>query len=402
MQNTTEAIGRSRFLDGSSAGIPFPVLGPTSRVRIPSLGPEQGPNIHPVSVVELQELRRLSDLHDSPSPVSVAPYSVVDGLSVSKYINGLRSLRNSRFRGGNSGNREGPVAGGAGKGGRGGDELGIASAGAFEEPNEEGPEKRGPMTIVDFIELQDNIVREKSGERIFDNSRVHWRPLYLVFTQAIWDHLVTPYEAADMLATFHAGKEAESTFDHKLGIYNFLGMEIRANEMFSQAAHSGTPVTVAIIDLDKFKVINDINGHKIGDEVLKAVAKHWREHMRPEDVLARYGGEELAILLNMPISNALEIIELAQLTMTQAVEVELADKNIFIKQPVTASIGVAQTNTLRANMSSDELLEIYEEVQKHADDAMYVAKEYGRDRFIIYHDLSPSEIELAMRLRQKK
>lgn len=400
MQNLTEAIGRTRYLDGNVTGAVLPVLGPTSRIRPTIPGQDQDSYSHPISVVELQDLLlHQTNLPDSQTPVSVAPYTPVDSLAAWRYI---KDLGRSHFRRGDTENRQGPVAGDSGKGGRGGDNIGVARGGAFEEPEGNGHDNRGLMTIVDFFALQDRISREKSGERIFDNSKDHWRPHYLVLMDAVWHHKITAYQAADMLATFHAGNQAESTFDHKLGIYNILGLDIRANEMFSHAARSGTPVTVGLIDLDLFKVVNDSYGHTVGDAVLKAVAKHWKGHMRPEDILGRFGGEEILFLLNMPIETALLVIERAQSTMTNAVRTELARKNIIITQPVTASIGCAVTNSLKADMSQEELLVVYQELQEQADSAMYVAKEYGRNRTINYHDLTQGEVELAKLLRQKK
>ena len=78
---------------------------------------------------------------------------------------------------------------------------------------------------------------------------------------------------------------------------NRLLFQDRLQQAMARSARTGSPLAVIVIDLDKFKAINDQEGHRIGDKVLKAVAKRLRTGLRDTDTVARIGGDEFAIVL---------------------------------------------------------------------------------------------------------
>ncbi len=121
-----------------------------------------------------------------------------------------------------------------------------------------------------------------------------------------------------------------------------------------------------MIDVDRFKSINDTFGHNVGDEVIKAVATILRTHKRSSDIVGRLGGEEFAmILLEATLENAFAAAERLRQLVTESV-IAAGGHNI----QVTVSIGVS---ACRPETSSiDELL-------KQADVALYVAKHAGRN-----------------------
>ena len=125
--------------------------------------------------------------------------------------------------------------------------------------------------------------------------------------------------------------------------------------MLSGARRHHRPLTVAVIDVDHFKAVNDTRGHAEGDRVLAAVAHAMRNHIRAEDQLGRLGGEEFLALLPDADANAGAVA--AEKLRASVVEVV-----------VTVSIGWAAWE----GESADELL-------IRADDALYVAKSRGRD-----------------------
>jgi len=133
---------------------------------------------------------------------------------------------------------------------------------------------------------------------------------------------------------------------------------------------------VMFVDLDQFKHINDVHGHATGDEVLKQVALRLRQHLRSEDTVARFGGDEFVILLP-------ELSGQEEAAATQAFAV--ADKvRVALEQPVgidgvnhlsTASIGVALFP--KAGASADDLV-------READIALYRAKDGGRNAVVFF------------------
>lgn len=139
---------------------------------------------------------------------------------------------------------------------------------------------------------------------------------------------------------------------------------------------SGKPFSVLMLDIDFFKNVNDEFGHMVGDDVLRAFAQRVREHLRPEDVCVRFGGEEFVVVLpRTTLEAALEVAE--RLRQGVAQSPLLAAPRV----KVTVSIGVA---TLKPKQTVADLLVT-------ADAAVYIAKNAGRDQV---HPSSAAALEL--------
>ncbi|MGY1610128.1 diguanylate cyclase [Geodermatophilus sp. SYSU D00700] len=157
--------------------------------------------------------------------------------------------------------------------------------------------------------------------------------------------------------------------DPLTGLANRRHLVEQAPRTWRQARREGLRVAAMVIDLDHFKQVNDVHGHAVGDAVLQTVARALSATVRPSDVLARLGGEELVVL--GLVGDPGEAQRLAE-RLRQAV----AGARTAQGHGVTASIGVALTRPVDGEDPAAALWWLVD----RADAAMYEAKQGGRDR----------------------
>lgn len=139
-----------------------------------------------------------------------------------------------------------------------------------------------------------------------------------------------------------------------------------AEHEINRSHRYGLPLTVAYIDLDNFKAVNDQLGHQTGDDLLMTVVSTIRSHIRSSDILARFGGDEFVILLpDTPGEAALKFLNKLHDHLDQT----MAHKG----WPVSFSIGAATFSTVPATV---------DEVIRHADELMYTVKHGGKNRLL--------------------
>ena len=162
--------------------------------------------------------------------------------------------------------------------------------------------------------------------------------------------------------------------DALTGLPNRLSFVDALSESLKKAAISGSPVGILFLDLDHFKLINDSLGHHAGDALLRAVAPRLRSHLRPGDVVARFGGDEFGILIDRLAdeAEAVAIADRVGAAFTQPFSIDGVDHF------VNASIGVAVSRVTEERPVNAELL------IRDADAAMYRAKEGGRARCVLF------------------
>jgi diguanylate cyclase (GGDEF)-like protein len=164
----------------------------------------------------------------------------------------------------------------------------------------------------------------------------------------------------------------DSRADSKTGLLNAATWEREATAEVIRAVRTRTPLAIAVLDIDRFKVINDTYGHLVGDQVLKELARSLDSVLRDYDRAGRFGGEEFSLLL--PQTRAVDAFRIAE-----RVRASIADLSIIVpgatggeRVHVTVSIGVA---ALDSGCKRE-----YSELMAAADAALYRAKAGGRDQ----------------------
>lgn len=179
--------------------------------------------------------------------------------------------------------------------------------------------------------------------------------------------------------------------DDLTGLPNRALLDDRLAQALAQAYRSGRPMALLVLDLDGFKSINDSYGHAFGDSLLTAVARRLAGVVRQGDTVARLGGDEFVLML-VDLVCADDAVMVAQkIVDTMALPLTVGTRSLH----VSASIGIC---TYTGDSSTGETL------LKHADVAMYRAKQQGRNRYQCYsHDMglqALQHMELQAALRQ--
>lgn len=181
------------------------------------------------------------------------------------------------------------------------------------------------------------------------------------------DALRQARDAAESANAALRGANAElhllATTDALTGAWNRRHFEQEARHELARARRYGQPLSLVMIDLDRFKAVNDTFGHLVGDEVLVEVVRRMQARLRLSDRLARWGGEEFVVLL--PHSDLDEALQVAEKIRSVIAEFPITDVGAL-----TVSCGVAQAG-------SQESLDDW---FRRVDDALYRAKDLGRDR----------------------
>jgi diguanylate cyclase (GGDEF)-like protein len=173
--------------------------------------------------------------------------------------------------------------------------------------------------------------------------------------------------------------EEQASTDHLTGLANRRRFERQLEREVARTQRNGRPFCLLMLDIDKFKDVNDSFGHEAGDEALRLLAKALQEGTRGIDLAARVGGEEFAVILTETnLKGAVEVAERLRLALKTVV--------IPLVGRIAASFGIAEYPT-HAQTSR--------QLWACADTALYEAKRQGRDRVAEAHAAKPNSAQSA-------
>lgn len=170
--------------------------------------------------------------------------------------------------------------------------------------------------------------------------------------------------------------------DPLTNLFNRRALEETAIKVLGLSRRNGRPVALLLMDLDRFKTINDEHGHKTGDQVLVAFAQHLNDHSRVSDLICRFGGEEFLILL--PDTSLSEAQGIAERIRNSWQKKTISTEKAAVQ--ATVSIGIAELK----QHNEENLFDLVD----RADQALYQAKEQGRNRVKSWgHDFRMAQVD---------
>ncbi|WP_430457220.1 diguanylate cyclase [Rheinheimera sp.] len=159
-----------------------------------------------------------------------------------------------------------------------------------------------------------------------------------------------------------------SNTDSLTGLLNRRALQYAAGLLQAQRSRHAAPLTLALLDIDHFKQINDMHGHDAGDDVLRQVATYLRQRLRSQDLLARWGGEEFLLLMpNTTLPQAQQLVDALRLG---------------IRTLDTSPLDIALSATFGISPVATSALAL-EQAIKAADLALYQGKTQGRDQVVL-------------------
>lgn len=195
------------------------------------------------------------------------------------------------------------------------------------------------------------------------------------------DYIIKPFDHLELKARLKTGKriidlqkqlQEQASRDSLTGLWNRKGMYRILDKEINRAYRDNLPVAILMLDIDKFKSINDKYGHHIGDLVLKEAANVLRKSIRSYDELCRYGGDELLAIL--PNCSPAKIETIAERLRQNVVTHKINSDGLSLQ--ITLSFGGASTENYSPGVSSDILI-------KAADAALIEAKNKGRNCVVL-------------------
>jgi diguanylate cyclase (GGDEF)-like protein len=208
------------------------------------------------------------------------------------------------------------------------------------------------------------------------------------------DYVMKPYNPGELRVRLKAGDRIirlqaeliaaretlrdQANRDPMTGLFNRRAIQRKYRDRQEDPTEAGQPISVLLLDIDHFKLINDTHGHDVGDIVIIEVGKRVRDLLGTVGLVSRYGGEEFLVIF--PRCSRATAEEFAE-SLRQAIRSEPVAANDGLAVNLTASIGLASTV-----LSPHDAIEV---IVKVADEALYEAKAGGRDQ-VVSRDVTES------------
>jgi diguanylate cyclase (GGDEF)-like protein/PAS domain S-box-containing protein len=222
------------------------------------------------------------------------------------------------------------------------------------------------LALVDDVLAGRRSTYQMHKRYIHADGRVIWA---LLSVSLATDEEGRPLHFISQIQDFTERRELEEKLRHQAehdpltGLANRRRFEQELERQIERSSRHGEAAALAVIDLDGFKDVNDLNGHVAGDKLLVAVGAALRERLRATDVVARIGGDEFAVIL-------IGVDERGAVTAAAALVAAIGEQSRAAGLAAGASVGIA---TIEPGSSADELF-------AQADRAMYEAKRAARQR----------------------
>lgn len=231
----------------------------------------------------------------------------------------------------------------------------------------------GEMSIIEDRDPSAFVVASEASHLLVIHQSILWdmvnashafsKNLLVVLSERVRSHNQVIADSYGNLQKF----EKHATTDALTGLSNRHAMEETFPREVRRCVQNREPVSLIMIDVDRFKEFNDRFGHVAGDRVLSAVGHVLRNHFRPRDHLVRFGGDEFAVLL--PGIALGEAVAIAERVRDAVAGTTGGSKDSLIQVPVEISMGVAERR-------EDDT---FEGLLRAADEALYRAKDAGRN-----------------------
>src|SRR5437588_3458978 len=209
-----------------------------------------------------------------------------------------------------------------------------------------------------------------------DRARV-WHENEILLLRTVANQVAVAVNHAALFAQI----QQQALTDSLTGCYNRRSFEMQLDKDIQMAKRLNQPLSLIMLDLDRFKHLNDTAGHDAGDEALRLLANCFRQELRAVDSAARFGGDEFALILPQAYADGAMVV-------AERLRERIEKINVPGFGNITSSIGIA-TFPFHANSRA--------ELFRAADDALYAAKRAGRNRVVLSQNTTdaPAPITLS-------